>query len=200
MKLKELGEKTLEMMKKLNRKAVIAAGAVVIIGVAVLLNFLLLPDDAVENQKKIDPAIDLSDVAGAVADADEDAENASNEDADEDAEDAFAQMTLDRQQARDEAMEVLNAVAESDTAVDAMKEEAMNEIQQIAKDIECEANIESLIKAKGFEECVAVVSGDSAQVIVKTDGLMENEVAQISEIVYEQANIVPDNLKIIESN
>lgn len=198
MKLKELGEKTLEMMKKLNRKAVIAAGAVVIIGVAVLLNFLLLPDDAVENQKKIDPAIDLSDVAGAVADAD--AESASNEDAGEDAEDAFAQMTLDRQQARDEAMEVLNAVAESDTAVDAMKEEAMNEIQQIAKDIECEANIESLIKAKGFEECVAVVSGDSAQVIVKTDGLMENEVAQISEIVYEQANIVPDNLKIIESN
>ena len=198
MKLKEFGEKTLELMKKLNRKAVIAAGAVVIIGVAVLLNFLLLPDDAVGEQKKLDPAVDLSDVAGAVADVE--AEDASGEEADEDVADAFAQMTLDRQQARDEAMEVLNAVAESDTAVDAMKEEAMNEIQQIAKDIECEANIESLIKAKGFEECVAVVSGDSAQVIVKTDGLMENEVAQISEIVYEQANIVPDNLKIIESN
>lgn len=198
MKLKELGEKTLEMMKKLNRKAVIAAGAVVIIGVAVLLNFLLLPDDAVGEQKKLDPAVDLSDVAGAVADVE--AEDASGEGADEDVADAFAQMTLDRQQARDEAMEVLNAVAESDTAVDAMKEEAMSEIQQIAKDIECEANIESLVKAKGFEECVAVVSGDSAQVIVKTDGLMENEVAQISELVYEQANIVPDNLKIIESN
>lgn len=198
MKLKEFGEKTLELMKKLNRKAVIAAGAVVIIGVAVLLNFLLLPDDAVGEQKKLDPAVDLSDVAGAVADVE--AEDASGEEADEDVADAFAQMTLDRQQARDEAMEVLNAVAESDTAVDAMKEEAMSEIQQIAKDIECEANIESLVKAKGFEECVAVISGDTAQVIVKTDGLMENEVAQISEIVYEQASIVPDNLKIIESN
>ena len=198
MKLKEFGEKTLELMKKLNRKAVIAAGAVVIIGVAVLLNFLLLPDDAVGEQKKLDPAVDLSDVAGAVADVE--AEDASGEEADEDVADAFAQMTLDRQQARDEAMEVLNAVAESDTAVDAMKEEAMSEIQQIAKEIECEANIESLVKAKGFEECVAVISGDTAQVIVKTDGLMENEVAQISEIVYEQASIVPDNLKIIESN
>ena len=198
MKLKEFGEKTLELMKKLNRKAVIAAGAVVIIGVAVLLNFLLLPDDAVGEQKKLDPAVDLSDVAGAVADVE--AEDASGEGADENVADAFAQMTLDRQQARDEAMEVLNAVAESDTAVDAMKEEAMSEIQQIAKDIECEANIESLVKAKGFEECVAVISGDTAQVIVKTDGLMENEVAQISEIVYEQASIVPDNLKIIESN
>ena len=197
MKLKEFGEKTLELMKKLNRKAVIAAGAVVIIGVAVLLNFLLLPDDAVGEQKKLDPAVDLSDVAGAVADVE--AEDVSGEGADENVADAFAQMTLDRQQARDEAMEVLNAVAESDTAVDAMKEEAMSEIQQIAKDIECEANIESLVKAKGFEECVAVISGDTAQVIVKTDGLMENEVAQISEIVYEQASIVPDNLKIIES-
>lgn len=197
MKLKEFGEKTLELMKKLNRKAVIAAGAVVIIGVAVLLNFLLLPDDAVGEQKKLDPAVDLSDVAGAVADVE--AEDASGEGADENVADAFAQMTLDRQQARDEAMEVLNAVAESDTAVDAMKEEAMSEIQQIAKDIECEANIESLVKAKGFEECVAVINGDTAQVIVKTDGLMENEVAQISEIVYEQASIVPDNLKIIES-
>ena len=197
MKLKEFGEKTLELMKKLNRKAVIAAGAVVIIGVAVLLNFLLLPDDAVGEQKKLDPAVDLSDVAGAVADVE--AEDASGEGADENVADAFAQMTLDRQQARDEAMEVLNAVAESDTAVDAMKEEAMSEIQQIAKDIECEANIESLVKAKGFEECVAVINGDTAQVIVKTDGLMENEVAQISEIVYEQASIVPYNLKIIES-
>ncbi len=195
MKLKELGEKTLEMIKKLNRKAVIAAGAVVIIGVAVLLNFLLLPTDAGGDKKKVDPAVDLSDVAGAIEEGD--SKDASNEKTD--AEDVFAQMSLERQQARDEAMEVLNAVAESDTAVDAMKEEAMNEIQQIAKDIECEANIESLVKAKGFEECVAVVSGETAQVIVKTEGLMENEVAQISEIVYEQANVVPDNLKIIES-
>ncbi len=195
MKLKELGEKTLEMIKKLNRKAIISAGAVVIIGVAVLLNFLLLPTDATKKKKKVDPAVDLSDVAGAIESGD--SKGASNDNAN--AEDKFAQMSLERRQARDEAMEVLNAVAESDTAVDAMKEEAINEIQKIAKDIECEANIESLIKAKGFEECVAVVSGETAQVIVKTQGLMENEVAQISEIVYEQANVVPDNLTIIES-
>ncbi len=189
MKLKEFGEKTLAMIKKLNRKAVIASGAVVIIGVAVLLNFLLLPADAAKDKKKLNPVVDLTDVAGAITDKnskDTSAESSTKQD-------VFAKM------ARDEAMEVLNAVAESDTAVDAMKEEAMNEIQKIAKDIECEANIESLVKAKGFEECVAVINGDSAQVIVKTDGLMENEVAQISEIVYQQANVVPNNLHIIES-
>ena len=195
MKLKEFGEKTLAMIKKLNRKAVIASGAVVIIGVAVLLNFLLLPADAAKDKKKLNPVVDLTDVSGAITDKnskDTSAESSTKQD-------VFAKMSLERQQARDEAMEVLNAVAESDTAVDAMKEEAMNEIQKIAKDIECEANIESLVKAKGFEECVAVINGDSAQVIVKTDGLMENEVAQISEIVYQQANVVPNNLHIIES-
>ena len=108
-------------------------------------------------------------------------------------------MTLSRRKARDEALEVLTGVAESSTAIDSMKQEALGELQQIAVDIENEANIESLVMAKGFNECVAVVNGDTASIIVKTDGLMANEVAQISEIVYEQTGIHPDNLNIIES-
>lgn len=109
-------------------------------------------------------------------------------------------MNLTRQRSRDEAIEVLNTVAMSDTAVESVKTDAMNEIQQIARDIESEANIESLVKAKGFEQCVAVVNGDSASIIIKTDGLLQNEVAQISEIVYKEAGVKPDDLKIIESN
>ena len=94
---------------------------------------------------------------------------------------------------------MLTGLAESSTAVESMKTEAMNELSQIAKDIESEANIESLINAKGYEQCVAVVNGDTASVLIKTDGLMENEVAQISEIVWQQAGIHPENLQIIES-
>ena len=76
----------------------------------------------------------------------------------------------------------------------------MNSIAQIAHDIESESNIETLILSKGFARCVAVVNGDSASVIVKSAGLLPNEIAQISEIVYEQAGIVPANLKIIEKD
>ena len=112
----------------------------------------------------------------------------------------FAEMTMSRRKARDEAMEVLTGVAQSSTAIDSMKQEALGEIQKIADYIECEANIESLIMAKGFEECVAIVNGDTASVIVKSDGLLDTEVAQISEIVYNQAGIHPDNLNIIESD
>ena len=199
MKFKEILEKckngVVKTAKKLNKKAVVAVGAVLVLGGAVLLNFLLVPDASEENKKGIDVAIDLSDVSAAVAEKEAESAGADGETK----VDVFAEMTLSRRQARDEALEVLTGVAESSTAIDSMKQEALGELQQIATDIENEANIESLVMAKGFEECVAVVNGDTASVIVKTEGLLDSEVAQISEIVYEQTGIHPDNLNIIES-
>ena len=59
-------------------------------------------------------------------------------------------------------------------------------------------NIETLVKAKGFEECVAVISGEDASIVVKSDGLNAAQISQINEIVYAQAGIEPVNIKIIE--
>lgn len=198
MKFKEALEKAkvniVKAGKKLNKKAVVAVGAVLVLGAAIALNFLLTPAED-EKKKGIDVAIDLSDVSAAVAEKEE----AEAEEVVKEGSDTFAEMTLSRRKARDEALEVLTGVAQSSTSIDSMKEEALGELQQIATDIECEANIESLVVAKGFDECVAVINGDRASVIVKTDGLLDTEVAQISEIVYEQTGIHPDNLNIIEA-
>ena len=182
--------------KKVNKKAVVAACAILILGVAVLLNFLLVPMEDNSRQKGLEVAVDLSDVSAAVAEIESESTSGDNSEST----DVFADMTLSRKRARDEAKEVLTGVAESSTAIDSMKEEALGELQKLAEDIECEANIESLIMAKGFENCVAVVNGDTASVIVKTEGLLDSEVAQISEIVYEQAGVHPNNLNIIESD
>lgn len=110
----------------------------------------------------------------------------------------FAATQVSRQRARDEAMEVLRGVVDSAEAQEAVKGQALSDITRIALDMEREANIESLITSKGFEQCVAVVNGNSANIIVKSDGLLPNEIAQINEIVYEQAGILPANVKIIE--
>ena len=186
---------TMKILKKINKKAAVALGAVIVLAGAVVLNFLLVPEDIEKKNGKLDVAIDLSDVSAALADKEKEPESVSKDES----EDMFAQMTMSRRKARDEAVEVLSDVAQSSTAIESMKKEALAELEQIAVDIECEANIESLIMAKGFDECVAVVNGDTASVIVRTDGLLANEVAQISEIVYEQAGVHPDNLNIIES-
>jgi hypothetical protein len=55
-----------------------------------------------------------------------------------------------------------------------------------------------MLKSKGFEECVAVVNGDSANIVVKCEGaLTPAQLAQINSVVYEQAGIEPVNITIV---
>ena len=190
MKLKNFLNKSKEVIKKVNKRTWVACSAVLIIGIAVLLNVLFVPESADNSNGIVPPALNLSDVSATIQDKEPDNQNAS----------AFVEMTLSRKQARDEAIEVLNTLANSDTATTKAKNNAIAGIEVIANCIENEANIESLIKAKGFEECVAVISENSASVIIKTsDSLAPNQIAQISEIVYEQSGILPTELNIIES-
>ena len=110
----------------------------------------------------------------------------------------FASTQVSRQRARDEAIEVLQGVVDNERSDDATKAQALADISRIAKDMEAEANIETLIMSKGFEQCVAVINGDAASIVVKSDGLIASQISQINEIVYEQAGISPMKITIIQ--
>ena len=61
-----------------------------------------------------------------------------------------------------------------------------------------EANIESLVVAKGFAQCLAVLNDTSASIVVKSESeLSAAELSQINEIVYTQSGILPENITII---
>ena len=109
----------------------------------------------------------------------------------------FTATALDRQEARDEAIDVLKLVTESDEASSEAKAEASAKISKIAVDIQNEANIETLVKAKGFAECVAIISDDAVSVIVSAEELKANQTAQILTIVYETTGISPEKVSII---
>lgn len=81
-----------------------------------------------------------------------------------------------------------------------VKDEALGKMISIAGNIEIESNVETMVKAKGFEDCLAVVNGDNVNVVVKTSGLLTNEVAQIREIAMSETGFSPENIKIIEKN
>lgn len=109
----------------------------------------------------------------------------------------FATVQVSRQRARDEALEVLNAVVDNQNATDAVKTEAVAEIKQLSLEMQQEANIESAIVSKGFEQCVAVINGESASIVVKCDGqLTPAQLAQINTVVFEYAGIEPVNITI----
>ncbi len=113
------------------------------------------------------------------------------------ASDYFAATALSREQSRDEAIDVLRLVTENADATEEAKAEAAAKISKIAVDMQNEANIETLVKAKGFEECVAVISDGAVSVIVKAESLQANEAAQILAIAYETTGISPENISII---
>ena len=178
-------EKCRSLAGRAGAGGIIALCALVILGGAVALNFILSGDGGDSGTAKL--AVDLT------SDGEEPQTLAAKE-----AEDYFASITLERQQARDEAIEVLKTVTESDTALEDARTAAGAEISRIAAGMEKEANIEALMESRGIAPCVAVLSDDVCSVIVESDGLLQSQVAQISEIVWEQAGIAPENLRIIE--
>ena len=173
------------ILEKIGKRNIIIACAVLLIGVAVLMNFILFSGSG-----KDDGYDGYDQPSGSVSD------DANKNDA-TDVSAYFSATQVSRQRARDEALEVLQAVVENVDATEAMKNEALAEIAVIADEIQKEANIESLITAKGFEACVAVINDDTASIVVKADDLQPAQIAQINAIVYEQAGILPAGITII---
>lgn len=112
----------------------------------------------------------------------------------------FASAVIDRERARGEALEVLVSITEDAAASEEAKTEAYTQMERIANETSWEIDIENLVKAKGFEECVAIINQDTANIVVSSEGLTPGEVAQIKEIVYLEAAIQPKDIKIIEKN
>ena len=115
------------------------------------------------------------------------------------AEQYFAQARVSRQKARDEAVDTLKGLIADVSQSDAAKTEAVSQAAAIAKNIEQENNIENLIKAKGFAECVAFLQNGECSVVVSSEGLLDSEAIAIKDIVAGQAGIPYDKIKIVEA-
>lgn len=114
------------------------------------------------------------------------------------AEDYFASAKLDRQQAKDEVIETFNTIIENPNSSEQEVESANANIASVAERREKESNIETLVKAKGFNQCVAVVSDEAVNVIVQAEQLDAAQTIQIKDIVVNECGIDPNQIKIVE--
>ncbi len=168
-------------------KAFLIGGCLVIIAAAIIVNSLIPSGKA---EKKSDGKTQILGNSVLVdAETDADTEN-----------DYFAQAVIDRENTRNEAMDVLQAIADNPDALADAKEEAMAGISAMAQAMSAEATIEQLVKAKGFSKCVCVVSDGKASVVVNSaEELTAPQVAQILEIVYLETGILPADTKVMAS-
>ena len=113
----------------------------------------------------------------------------------------FASARLNRQQARDSALSLLQEAAASEDADQAMKDEANASIQTMASLTVSEAQIENLVTAKGYSDCVAFIGDNSVSVVVAAteNGLTDAAVARITVIVMVETGVSASQIKIIEA-
>ena len=112
--------------------------------------------------------------------------------------DYFAEARVNRQQTRDEAIELLKSITGDQNNSEDVKKKAADDLAAIAATMEKEASIETLVKAKGFEDCLVVLSDNNVSVMVKTAGLEAPQVAQIKEIVISETALPGSAITIIE--
>lgn len=110
----------------------------------------------------------------------------------------FASARLARSKARDEAIETISAVLNDDVLSEEEKQEASSKALSISEIIEAESRIENRIKAKGFADCMVYISDSGASVVVKSDGLTQDQATQIKNIVVSEGDIRGENISITE--
>lgn len=182
--------------KKMGKRNLIIAGAVIMIGLAVYVNWIFFAGDNKDDSFNYDQSAGMNTNYGTTLGTGSNTGNTGSTATDTAS--YFSSVQVSRQKARDEALEVLNSVVDNDNATDQVKAEAVAEIRQIAAEMENEAKIESLIKTKGYAQCVAVISGENVSIVVQHEGeLSAAALAQINAIVYEQTGISPAGISII---
>ncbi len=113
----------------------------------------------------------------------------------------FSSARLNRQQARDSALSLLQDAAADQGADQTMKDQANAGIQTMASNTLSEAQIENLITAKGYQDCICFIGDSSASIVVAAveDGLTDMDTARITEIVKEETGLSAAQIKIIEA-
>ena len=182
---------------KIWKKNLVAAAVLVTVCAGIYVNWLYMEDntaaslvDTVDVEKVLsDDALILSDDMAAIS---------AGEDVQTTATDYFAAVRLSRQQARDSAVNLLQeAMAYSESTKEA---ESAVELEQIVQTALSEAQIESLIIAKGFADCVAYMSSEGISVAVASPegGLEQQDVSVIADIVMAQSDYTLDDIRVVE--
>ena len=192
-------------MKQVWKRNIVAATVLLFVCAAVYLNWKYASNVADEAGTESGKVLGQSTLVSGEAELEDPEAAEADSEADEAGAaatgDYFATARLTRQQARDSAISLLREASDSEVADPAVADEAAQTIQTLAAYALSEAQIENLVTAKGYADCVAFMGEDSISVVVSdSDGLDAADVAKISDIVMGETEYTADQIKILEAN
>ena len=183
------------------KRNTVVATMVLLVCAAVALNWKYTGEQAAETVEETGTKI-LGE-ATLVSGQEDGGEAAADEEAVYTGDDYFASARLTRQQARDNAISLLQEAAAQEGADQSVADEASLGIQTLASYTLAEAQIENLVTAKGYADCVAFMGEESISIVVsKDDGsdLTAEDVAKITDIAITETGYDASGIKIVPAN
>lgn len=181
---------------KIWKKNVVAAAVLVTVCAGIYVNWLYTEE---QNTANLTDTLDADKILSSDMLVMNDGSLLTTENADTNTlSDYFAAVRLSRQEARDSAVGLLQeAMAYNEDAQTAQSNTKLEEIVQVAL---CEAQIESLVIAKGYEDCVAYISDEGISVAVASPegGLKDKDVAVIADIIMTQSDYNMEDIRVVE--
>mgnify|MGYP000140361790 CR=1 FL=1 len=112
----------------------------------------------------------------------------------------FEQARLKREKAHDEAMDTLQKSLKSSSLTAEEKKEYTAQMAAGLEDLNAENEIETLVRAKGFADCLCFLQAGRADLTVMTAGepLTAAQVAQIRDVVMNKSSVTAQNITVVE--
>ena len=190
------------MKKRLNliigKKQILLAGLTVLLGAAVYVNYIYAQGSQVKSAKASEEDAQTANygevqfVDAKLPDGGDLRVEASG------SEEYFAKARLDKQQSRDESIEVLKSFYYGgDSTTDELAVIA-EDVREVSGYIETESKVENLLRAQGFSDALCYLSDAGANVIVKTDGLDSAQAAKIKNALLSEISVPAEKITIVE--
>ena len=179
----------IQWKKNWKRPAVVLA-VLMLVGASVYLNWRYA-DNVAETDKILGQATLVNENGEGVSVTNDATEN-----------DYFATARLSRKQARDSAISMLQEAEIDENATEDVCNEASQTLQVLAGYTVAESQIENLVTAKGYADCVVFMGSDSCSVVVASgeEGLTATDVARIKDIVINETQYTAGQIKIMEAD
>jgi stage III sporulation protein AH len=190
----------------LGKKHLVAAGLALVLAVGLYANFAIgsnvsgksTSEDNYGDTRLVSNENGNTSKSSDKKDSDIVSASANTEKATDSSEEYFAKARIDKQASREEAKETLRSIyGGGDMTKDELAVVAQD-AQQLTDLMEAENKIETTLKAQGFEDVLCYLSDNSANIIVKSQGLDTAQAAQIKSALLAEVEVAGENITIVE--
>lgn len=190
----------------LGKKHLVAAGLALVLAVGLYANFAIgskvssksASGDNYGDTRLVSNENDNTGKVSDKKDSDIVSDSANTEKVADSSEEYFAKARIDKQASREEAKETLKSIyGGGDMTKDELAVVAQD-AQQLTDLMEAENKIETTLKAQGFEDVLCYLSDNSANIIVKSQGLDTAQAAQIKSALLSEVEVAGENITIVE--